>query len=214
MQRHIHSKDKGSLGEISVAKDLIRRGLPVFTEYGDNSKIDIITQRKGVLVTLQVKAYKIHSGGIVVRTLRSGPNYNYRYELNDFDIFAVYSVEIDKVFYIPLELVIKAGGSINLRINDLKSSRCSNVRYASDYRSLSKAIKYLRQSDNYKHSMYSLSVKKLKPPERYNSKRRFMNKDIAIEMKKLSDSGLSYKEISEKLGVDRKTVPKTINKYL
>lgn len=51
----LHSKEKGNIGEMAVAKDLLRHRWEVFYELGDLSKVDLIIHRKGILLRIQVK---------------------------------------------------------------------------------------------------------------------------------------------------------------
>lgn len=46
MVQNLHSKTKGVLGEIAVAKDLLAKGYQVFAELGDNSRVDLIVMGK------------------------------------------------------------------------------------------------------------------------------------------------------------------------
>lgn len=57
MSRNLHSKAKGALGEIAVAKDLLAQGYQVFVELGDNSKVDLIVLGSDFLpIKVQVKS--------------------------------------------------------------------------------------------------------------------------------------------------------------
>ena len=100
----MHKKDMGVLGQISVQKDLIRRGYQVFAEQSDNSRVDLIAYNETTKVAhrIQVKTASIKRGGVITLPLRkTGPNgYSYNYTTDDFDVYALYVPEIDTVAYI------------------------------------------------------------------------------------------------------------------
>lgn len=54
----MHSKQKGDIGVAAVTLDLVKQGIPVFHEYGDLSRTDMIALYNGVPIKIQVKAYK------------------------------------------------------------------------------------------------------------------------------------------------------------
>lgn len=140
----LHSKTKGRLGEVSVAKSLMRKGLPVFIELGDNCKTDLITIYKDRAIKVQVKSYKRSpdKGSFVIYATKSGPNYKYRYKETDFDVFGIYLYETDEVYYVALKEVLKAkSGQIQIRLRPTKNGQKLGVRMASDYRAFGKAVR-------------------------------------------------------------------------
>ena len=55
---NLHSKIKGGLGISAVCRDLISKGIPVFSEvFCDLSDIDIIAEYEGNLYKIQVKTF-------------------------------------------------------------------------------------------------------------------------------------------------------------
>ena len=51
----LHKKNKGSIGELKVAADLITKGFSVFTELGDNSKVDLIAIENSTYKTYKIQ---------------------------------------------------------------------------------------------------------------------------------------------------------------
>lgn len=94
---------KGNLGEIAVAKELMRQGLHVFTEMGTGSKIDMIAaDQSGRLHRVQCKATHSGSNGSAQIPLRRSclsAKYNYSYTVDDFDVLAAYVVDWDTVAF-------------------------------------------------------------------------------------------------------------------
>lgn len=144
--KKLHSKDKGTLGEIAVAKYMMQRGLPVFAELGDNCKVDLIVLKNDVPIKIQVKTYSKERDGSVVRVyaVKSGPNYRYRYVVTDFDVMAVYLHETDEILFVFLREILEHGEAMTIRLVDAKNGQSKGVKHADNYRSFNKAIKRSR----------------------------------------------------------------------
>ena len=105
-QETVHTKLKGNIAERAVAKDLGERGYNVFKEDGDLSRIDLIAEKDGKLIKIQVK-WATGKNGVYVASLRkSGPNnYKFMYTSNLIDLFAIYLSNLNKVIYLPFKSV-------------------------------------------------------------------------------------------------------------
>jgi hypothetical protein len=98
----VHSKRKGSVGELAVALDLSKRGLAVFAEMsGDLSKTDLVLDYAGRLLRLQVKSREVSRGSLYLSLNSSGPGYSYTYDRKDVDIFALFHPTTERIFYVP-----------------------------------------------------------------------------------------------------------------
>lgn len=133
----IHSKQKGNLGFSSTIKELHKLGYNVFSELGDLSKIDIIAEKQGNLIRIQVK-YVTEKNGIVTLSLKkSGPNgYRYTYCSDDADIFSVYLPTFDKVLFIPAKLACQNKNAFILRFNPTKNCQTKNIHLVEDFSNL------------------------------------------------------------------------------
>lgn len=98
----MHKKDRGTIAELAVAKDLMKRGYSVFSEFGDNSVVDLIALRQGEKpILIQVKATSSNNGKVQFSLKKSGPNgYVYFYLPTDFDLFALYVEDLENVLYV------------------------------------------------------------------------------------------------------------------
>jgi hypothetical protein len=115
----LHAKVKGALGEAKVAGQLIGKGYPVFTEFGDNSKVDLIA-----LVDRQpVK---------VLRTTKSGPGYRFTYDENDFDVMAVYIIDEDVICYVSSKKLFESGYLI-LRTRPTKNNQQKGCNFVENF---------------------------------------------------------------------------------
>lgn len=105
----MHRKEKGNLGELKVAADLVSKGYPVFTELGDNSKVDLIALVANQCIKIQVKAYESSKGSVKLSSHKAGPNYRFQYTLEQLDLFAVYVIDYDVILYVNADELIDAG---------------------------------------------------------------------------------------------------------
>jgi len=117
-----------------IAKDLVEFGFEVFTELGDNSKVDLIGLYDYKPYKFQVKAATTTQHGVVMLDSRkSGPNYHFRYEAKHADIFAIYVLDRNIIAYVSAEMLL-SGISVTLRIDPAANNQTANVRYIADYR--------------------------------------------------------------------------------
>ena len=91
-------------GDIAVAKaiaDLTSLGGFVFLPLSENCRYDLIVDYNGELFTIQVKYCA--DGVVPSASSWSDQNGNHRipYEAGEFDCFAVYHPQVDKVLYVP-----------------------------------------------------------------------------------------------------------------
>ena len=136
----MHSKRKGNLGELKVATFLAENGYSVFKEFGDISKIDLITQINGKLLSIQVKAITKKNGAYPFTTIKWGPNYKFRYTEKDCDIFAVYCIEDDKIAWIKSSEVTGEKYNLNLRAESVKNNQATNIQWLKDYTDLNRVL--------------------------------------------------------------------------
>ena len=78
----------GSLGEIAVAKELIKQGYEVYSGLTDNTKYDLLAIKNGKIYRVEVKstkqpekrsgAYKIH-----LKRVRNNSKYNKSYKYDN-----------------------------------------------------------------------------------------------------------------------------------
>ena len=137
----MHSKAKGSLGEISVAKHLISLGYAVFTELGDLSRTDLIVLVDSAPIKIQVKAKKLCKGCIAIRAEKFGPGYKYRYTIQDVDIFAIYSLDTDEIFFLKASEVLVEKSHFTLRLVPTKNSQEIGIHLAKDYKDFKRVLR-------------------------------------------------------------------------
>lgn len=136
---HLHAKQKGTLGELAIAQDLISNGYAVFTELGDLSKVDLIALVP-IPVKIQVKSLKSTNGAIELSSRKSGPNYRFRYTEQDVDIFAVYVYDRNIIAYIACKELLENSRMMTLRIDKPKNNQ-HKARRIDDYRDFQRALR-------------------------------------------------------------------------
>lgn len=136
----MHSKLKGSIGELTIARDLQLNGFNVFKELGDLSKIDLIAEKDGKLIKIQVKSLTSKNGVVTLDCKKSGPNYSFRYSSEDVDCFAIYVLDLDLIGYVlSKELLVQT--TINLRVSNPKNGQLSGVRFIQDYENINELLR-------------------------------------------------------------------------
>lgn len=140
--RPVHSKILGTSGELRVAHELYKRGIPCFGEMGDTSRIDLIAEVAGRLVKIQVKALSRVDGAYELSNRKKAKGYEFLYASTDVDIFAVYCVDDDCVAWVRAVDFIQDGKRCTHRMRALpaKNGQARGVKLLSDYLDFNKAF--------------------------------------------------------------------------
>lgn len=102
--------------------DILEQGYPVFFEFGDLSKADLIVlDAKQRPWKVQVKTMTETNGSIELSLWKSGPGYKFKYTAADVDIFAVYVRNRNVVLYVPSSLALKNNRSMTFRFTTPKN---------------------------------------------------------------------------------------------
>jgi uncharacterized pyridoxamine 5'-phosphate oxidase family protein len=137
---------KGTLGEIAVCKELLKLGFEVFIEFGNHSKVDLVViDENYICYKIQIKAtYSKNETAEVYSTKNClNPKYNSTYQKRQVDVFAVYVIDKDIVFYVSAKEVLKNGKSSKFRFTPSRNGQKINVRYVKDYLDFKKALRDL-----------------------------------------------------------------------
>jgi hypothetical protein len=135
---------KGTLGEIAVCKELLQLGYSVFIEFGSHSKVDLIVLDENYKTyKIQVKTTNSKNECVEVYSIKSclNPKYNSTYTTKQVDIFAVYVIDKDLVFYVSAKEILKNCKNSKFRLSPSKNGQIKNVRYISDYLNFGKALR-------------------------------------------------------------------------
>lgn len=135
---------KGTLGEIAVCKELLKLGYSVFFEFGNSSKVDLIVLDENYQTyKVQVKAVESKKDLIVVYSIKNclNPKYNSTYTTNQVDIFAVYIINKDIVFYVSSKEILQNCKATKFRLSGTKNGQKQNVHYVKDYLNFERALR-------------------------------------------------------------------------
>lgn len=138
----MHSKILGTSGELRVAHELYKRGVPCFAEMGDTSRIDLIADVAGRLVKIQVKALSRVAGAYELSNRKKAKGYEFLYTSTDVDIFAVYCADDNCVAWVRSADFIEDGKRCTLRMRALpaKNGQAKGVKHLADYLDFNKAL--------------------------------------------------------------------------
>lgn len=134
----------GTLGEIAVSLDLTKRGYDVFFPFGNHSKVDLIVLTSDFeTYKIQVKATNSIKNIVEIYTVKNclNPKYNSKYQVNQIDIFAVYVIDKEIIFYISAKELLKNGKSAKFRFTKPLNGQSKNVRYVENYLDFKKALR-------------------------------------------------------------------------
>lgn len=135
---------KGTLGEIAVCLDLTKLGYEVFFPLSNHSKVDLIVIDENFQTyKIQVKATNSIDGVIEIYSVKNclNPKYNSKYQENQIDIFAVYVINKEIIFYISAKELLKNSKSSKFRFSRPKNGQIKNVRFVENYLDFKKALR-------------------------------------------------------------------------
>jgi len=128
------TKQKGDIAEAFITYLLKQNGFNVLIPWGEDNRYDIVSEKNGIFKRIQVKYATPKDGTIEVR-IRSCNNYNIiHYSPKDIDIIAVYSSDLNKVYFVPLNK-IKNRSLCKLRLLPAKNKQKRFVVMATHFES-------------------------------------------------------------------------------
>ncbi len=97
----MHStKDKANFAVSKVITDLLSKGYEPVIPFSDHLTYDLVAEKSGLFIRLQVKYIGDTKRCIASKVCTSGHKKTYRdYNKDDFDFYALYFANIDKVIY-------------------------------------------------------------------------------------------------------------------
>ena len=125
------SHEKGVLGELAFTIHLIQRGYTILNPLNPNSSYDLVAEKNGNFMRIQVKYCTPRNGRIRVeleRPKRKTKNYRDR----NVDAMGAYDSQSEKCYLIPISQ-INEKSEIWLRVDNPKNSQQKKINYASKY---------------------------------------------------------------------------------
>ena len=122
-----HTKTIGDFAELKVALKFIERGYFVSKPLTDHAPYDLVVEIEGKLKKVQVKARTARNGVVTLQKYTS----NREYSSGDFDLLALYCIDIDSIALIDWKDIKTK--DFALRLEPAKNNQTKNVSYFKDY---------------------------------------------------------------------------------
>jgi hypothetical protein len=121
------TNEKGNIGLSKIIMNAVENGYQPFLPFTDTSVIDLVLANKELISkNIQVKYIKQNKNGSLLIPLQSVVNgKRVTNNFTNIDAFAIYTPEIDKVFYVPLNKFKKDKKSLTIKITETKRSKNS-----------------------------------------------------------------------------------------
>ena len=130
----MHKKTKGSIAELAVATRLVKEGWRVLLPYGENTRYDLVAERQGRFVRIQVK-YATPKAGVLPVNCCSSNNWSVLpYTPEEIDVIAAYNSQDERIYFVPVTQLPK--GHMKLRLDPPKNNQRAKVRYATQFSEL------------------------------------------------------------------------------
>jgi PD-(D/E)XK endonuclease len=132
-----HPKAVGETSQLAIMLALDRVGYPVFVPLGENTRYDLVIDEGARLARVQCKTGRLRGGSVRFKACSSyahhpNPKILKRDYVDEIDYFAVYCVETEAVYLIPVEAV-PTRWECALRVEPTRNSQRRRIRSASDY---------------------------------------------------------------------------------
>ena len=121
------TKSIGDIAELKVAAKYIEKGFIVSKPLTDHAPYDLLIDKEGTILRVQVKARSISSGTVTVQNFTTSREYS----SNDFDLFAVYCIDTGDIAEIKKEDFTNT--TLSLRVEKTKNNQSLNVKMFSEY---------------------------------------------------------------------------------
>lgn len=110
----MNSKVIGNIGEAVTIAEFVRRGIPVYTSFGENERADLIAEFNGKLNKIQCKTSERFEDNVIVWRLTSSTSTGVHvYDKSEIDYFSLYNIESKILLLVPVE-IINGRKSINV----------------------------------------------------------------------------------------------------
>jgi hypothetical protein len=132
-----HPKTIGDRSTLAIMLALQRVGRTIYLPFGENTRCDLVVEIEGRLVRVQCKTGRLRGGAIRFKVSscyahHRQPPATTRDYLNDVDYFAVYCLETEGVYMIPIEdIQLTCQGA--LRVDPPRNAQRRRIRFAAGY---------------------------------------------------------------------------------
>ena len=114
---------KGRLGYNLLEKELLKREFEIYTPLLENTKIDCIICKNGILLKLQIKTIQIDRGykKLPVRKIshNQGKYKIHNYTSDEIDFFIGIDVETEDLYIVPISIIEQYKSAISIKTLEL-----------------------------------------------------------------------------------------------
>ncbi|MFN7950010.1 MAG: group I intron-associated PD-(D/E)XK endonuclease [Blastocatellia bacterium] len=128
-----HTTGKGNLSESKVLTAYIEAGFLVSLPFGGGAPYDLVVDTGERLLKVQVKTGRLRNGCVLFAAQRISGHHGTkrrRYEESEFDVYAVYCPDNDRVYVIPRLGDLAEG---RLRVSHTRNNQKQNIRWAGEF---------------------------------------------------------------------------------
>ena len=134
IKNKMHTKTKGKIAEMMISAKLMELGWKVLLPFGENNRYDLVAEKEGKFIRIQVK-YVTPTKGILDINCKSSNNWSIlRYTPNEIDFIAVFDSVNHNIYFISVSKLNLS--SIKLRLDPPKNNQRRKIKYAKDFENL------------------------------------------------------------------------------
>ena len=127
----MHIKTKGYIAELYVTARLIEDGWRVLNPVGENHRYDLVAEKEGTFIRIQVK-YVTPKNGVLAVNCRSSNNWSVlHYSAKEIDMIAVFNSENKSIYYIPVSKINRS--LFKLRLSPAKNKQKAKIHLAEEF---------------------------------------------------------------------------------
>jgi hypothetical protein len=128
---YMHKKTKGAIAELAVAAKLLKEGWSVLFPFGENHRYDLVGEKDGKFLRVQVK-YISPSNGSLTISCKSSNNWSVdKYTSKEVDFIAAYDSASGNIYFIPSSKLNSS--AIVLRLNAAKNKQKAGINEAREF---------------------------------------------------------------------------------
>ena len=131
-----NSRMIGNIGESEAIAEFVKRGIPIFTPFGQNSPVDLVAYINNHFIKIQVKTTENATNGVMKFNIDRTNGFTKKhipYSKKEVDYFFLYCIENDYKGLISYE-DLKSGTQFRLRYSKTKINQIKGVNFADEYR--------------------------------------------------------------------------------
>ncbi|MFH1046749.1 MAG: group I intron-associated PD-(D/E)XK endonuclease [Patescibacteria group bacterium] len=129
-----NKKRCGDVAELQVASHLTKEGWQVLFPYGEYCRYDIVAEKHGRFIKVQVK-YVTPKNGTLTINCKSSNNWSVKpYTKEEIDCIVAYDSLSEEIYFIDVKDIKKS--ELRLRLGPTRNNQKVGVRLADDYKNI------------------------------------------------------------------------------